>query len=97
MFDVIPLSRYDHLVRNGGSKVWSKRTAQTAVPWKKQMECPMSRPGYHCPITSWTVKKMFIAHWQAYHIDQHTSRIVWEHEKDSNLCHYMTDLGRSKT
>ncbi len=23
MFDVIPLSRYDHLVRNGSSKVWS--------------------------------------------------------------------------
>ncbi len=34
---------------------------------------------------------MFIAHWQAYHIDQHTSRILCEHEKDGNLCHYMTD------
>ncbi len=65
MFDIIPLSRYDHLVGNGGSKVWSKWTAQTAVPWKKQMECPMSRPGYprcHCPIKCWTDKKMFIAH-----------------------------------
>ncbi len=29
MFDVIPLNRYDHLVRNGGSKVWSKWTAWT--------------------------------------------------------------------
>ncbi len=59
------------------------------------MECPMSRPGYpgcYCPITGWTDKKMFIAHWQAYHIDQHTSRILCEHEKDGILCHYMTDL-----
>ncbi len=24
MFDVVPLGRYDHLVGNGGSKVWSK-------------------------------------------------------------------------
>ncbi len=35
---------------------------------------------------------MFIAHWQAYHIDQHTNRIICEHEKYGNLCHYMTDL-----
>ncbi len=35
IFDVIPLSQYDHLVRNGGSKVWSKWTAQTAVPWSE--------------------------------------------------------------
>ncbi len=34
---------------------------------------------------------MFIAHRQAYHIDQHTSRIICEHEKDSNLCYYMTN------
>ncbi len=94
MFDVVPQSRYDHLVGNGGSKVWSKWTTQTAVPWKKHMECPMSRPGYpgcYCPITNWTDKKIFIAHWQAYHIDQHTSRIVCEGEKDGNLCQYMTD------
>ncbi len=94
MFNVVPLSRYNHLVGNGGSKVWSRWTARTAVPWKKQMECPMSRPGFpgcYCPITNWTDKKMFIAHWQAYHIDQHTSRIVCEHEKDGNLCHNMTD------
>ncbi len=58
------------------------------------MECSMSRPGYpgyYCPITNWTDKKMFIAYWQAYHIYQHTRRIICEHEKDSNLCHYMTD------
>ncbi len=58
------------------------------------MECPMSRPGYpgcYCPMTSWTDKKIFIAHWQTYHIDQHTSRIFCEHEKDGNLCHYMND------
>ncbi len=54
----------------------------------------MSRPGFpgcYCPLTNWTDKKMFIAHWQAYHNDQHTSRIVCEHEKDCNLCHYMAD------
>ncbi len=45
MFDFIPLSRYNHLVGNGGSKVWDKRTAQTAVPWKANMGCPISRPG----------------------------------------------------
>ncbi len=38
MFDVVPQSRYDHLVGNGGSKVWSKWTARTAVLWKKHME-----------------------------------------------------------
>ncbi len=46
MFSVIPLSRYNHLVGNGGLKVWSKRTAQTAVPLKKNMGCPMSRPNF---------------------------------------------------
>ncbi len=94
MFNIIPLSRYDHPVRNGGSKVWSKQTAWTAVPWKQHMECCMSKPGYpgcYCLITNWTDKKMFIAHWQAYHIDQNTSRIVCEHEKDINLCQYMTN------
>ncbi len=34
---------------------------------------------------------MFIAHCQIYHIDQHTSRILCEHEKDGIPCHYMTD------
>ncbi len=34
---------------------------------------------------------MFIAHWQIYHIDQHTSCILCEHKKDSVSCHYMTD------
>ncbi len=94
MFDVVPLSRYNHLVGNRGSKVLSKRTAQTAVPLKKNMECPMSQSGYpgcYCPITTWYDKKMFIAHWQAYHIDQHTSQIVCEHEKDGASCHYITD------
>ncbi len=84
IFDVDPLIRYDHLVGNRGSKLWSKWTARTAVLWNKHMECPMSRPGYpgcYCPITNWTDKKMFIAHWQAYHIDQDTSWIVSEYEK----------------
>ncbi len=88
MFDVIPLSRYNHLIGNGGSKVLSKRTASTTVPWKKNMECPMSQSGYpgcYCPITTWSDKKMFITHWQSYHIDQHTSLI------NGVSCHYMTD------
>ncbi len=37
MFDVIPLSRYNHLVGNGGSKAWAKRTTLTAVLWKAKM------------------------------------------------------------
>ncbi len=94
MFDVIPLSRYNHLVGNRGSKVWAKRTAQMAVLWKPNMTCPMSLagiPGCWCPITIWTRKEMFIAHWQIYHIDQHTSHIMCEHHKDGVPCHYMTD------
>ncbi len=94
MFYVIPLSRYNHLVGNGGSKVWSKRTATTAVPWKNKMACPMTlpgNPGCYCPIKNWTSKVMFIAHWQIYHIDQHTSCIICEHSKDGISCHYMTD------
>ncbi len=58
------------------------------------MECPMSKPGLpgcYCPILTWTDKKMSIAHWQAYHINQHTSRILCEHSKDAITCHYMTD------
>ncbi len=94
MFDVIRLSRYNHLVGNRGSKVWSKRTALMVVPWKNKMACPMTLPGNpdcYCPIKSWTSKEMFIAHWQIYHIDQHTSRIICEHSKEGILCHYMTD------
>ncbi len=48
-------------------------------------------PGYYCPITSWSNKKMFIAHWMIHHIDQHTSRIVCEHQQDGVACHYLTD------
>ncbi len=91
MFNVIPLSRYNHLVGKEGSKVWAKRTAQTAVPWKANMACPMSLHGMSgcwCPILSWTSKEMFIAHWQIYLIDQHTSRILCEHKKDGVSCHY---------
>ncbi len=94
MFDVILLSRYNHLVGNKGSKVWSKMTATMVVPWKNKMACPMTlpgNPGCYCPIKSWTSKEMFIAHWQIYHIDQHTSRIICEHLKDSISCHYITD------
>ncbi len=94
MFDVIPLNRYNHLVGNRGSKMWVKRTAQTEVPWKTNMACPMSQPGMPgcwCPILDRTSKEMFIAHWQIYHIDQHTSRILYEHKKDGISCHYMID------
>ncbi len=95
MFDVIPLSRYNNLVRNGGSKAWSKRTALMAVAWKAKMICPMTNigmPGCHYPIAVWNCKEIFIAHWQIYHIDQHASRILCEHRnKDDVPCHYMTD------
>ncbi len=87
MFDVIPLSRYNHLVGNGGSKMWAKWTAQTAVLWKTNMTCPMSLPG----MPGCWCKEMFIVHWQIYHIDQHTSCILCEHKKDGVSCHYMTD------
>ncbi len=44
MFDVIPLSRYNHLVGNGGSKVWAKRTADSsAVDNKDGMSNERSR------------------------------------------------------
>ncbi len=95
LFDVIPLSPYNHLVGNGGSKGWSKRTALMAVPWKAKMICPMTNvgmPGCRCPITVWNRKEMFIAHRQIYHIDQHASCILCEHRNNDNVpCHYMTD------
>ncbi len=89
MFDILPLSRFNHLVGNCGSKVWSKRIAQTLFLWKQKMTCPMDGPlvpAFYCPIKIWSNKKMFVAHWLIYH-----SRIVGEHEKDGVPCHYMTD------
>ncbi len=83
MFNVIPLSRNNHQIGNGGSKVWAKQTAQMAVPWKPKMACSMSLAGMldcWCPITVWNRKEMFIAHWQIYRIDQHTSLIMCEHK-----------------
>ncbi len=68
--------------------------AQTAVLWKLKMASPKSLPGMPscwCAILIWTSKEMFIAHWQIYHIDQHTSCILCEHKKDGVFCHYMTD------
>ncbi len=47
--------------------------------------------GYYCSIKVWSNKKMFVVHWQIYHIDQHISHIVCEHEQNGVLCHYMTD------
>ncbi len=94
MFDIIPLSRYNHLVGNGVSKVLAKFTSQTAVPWTTIMECPMSGPGLpgcNCPITILTDKEMFMAHCQIYHIDQHSSCIVFEHRREGVFCQYMTD------
>ncbi len=94
IFNVIQLSRYNHLVGNRGSKVWAKSTALTVVPWKNKMACPMTlpgKPGCYCPIISLTGKEMFIVHWQIYHIDQHTSLILCEHSKEGIWCHYMID------
>ncbi len=74
--------------------MWAKGSAQTAVSWKPIMGCPMSLPGMPgcwCPILVWTSKEIFIADWQIYHIDQHTSHILCVHKKDSLSCHYMTD------
>ncbi len=74
--------------------MWAKWTALMAVPWKTKMACLMSmpgKPGCYCPITCWTSKEMFIAHWQIYHIDQHTSCILCKHMKDEISWHYMTD------
>ncbi len=34
---------------------------------------------------------MLVAHWQLYHIDQHTSCIVCEQYKDRVKCHYVTN------
>ncbi len=64
-----------------------------AVPWTVDMECPMSGPDMprcYCPITSWSNKEMFVAHWMIYHIDEHTSHIVCEHKTDGVPCLYMT-------
>ncbi len=94
MFNVIPLGRYNHLVRNGGLKVWAKWTDLMAVPWKAKMSCPMLKPGlpgYWCLIRVWHNKEIFIAHWQIYHIDQHTSPIVCKYMKDGVPSHYMRD------
>ncbi len=58
------------------------------------MECPMNGPGMpgcYCPVTTCSNKKMFIVHWQIYHIEQHRSRIVCEHKKQGVFCQYMTD------
>ncbi len=58
------------------------------------MACLMLLPAMldcWCPILNWISKEMFIAHWQIYHIDQHTINILCEHKKDIVSCHYMTD------
>ncbi len=81
MDKIIHLSRYDHLVGNDGSKVWSKCTAKTAHPLKVNVICPLAVPDMqrcNCPIKHCTWKKMFMAHWQIYNVDQHISCIVSE-------------------
>ncbi len=77
MFTVLSLSRLNHLVGNGGSKV-----CHLAGPLM---------PGCNYPIKVWFNKKTFMTHWQIYHIDQHISRIVCKHERYNMKCHYMTD------
>lgn len=85
MFTNIHMSRFSHLIGNDGSKVWSKWTALLAVPWKANMPCPMTgnqMPGCNCPIKAWSNKKMFVAHWLIYNIDQHMSRLICNFNKD---------------
>ncbi len=94
MFNVIPLSRFNHLVGNGGLIVWSKQIAQTAVQWIPRMSCLMNGlqiPGCYCPIEVWSDKEMFVVYWLIYHVDQHIIRIVCDHKKDGVPCQYMTD------
>ncbi len=45
MFDVIPVSKCNHLVGKGGLKVWSRRIATMAVLWKNKVDCAMTLPG----------------------------------------------------
>ncbi len=68
-----------------------------AISWKAKTICRMTKIGMlgcHCPIKVWNRKEMFIAHWQIYHIDQHTvvfyvnirkkmtyPLIIWQTEK----------------
>ncbi len=84
----------NHPVGNGGLKVWSKETALSAVPWKQKMTYALagpSIPGCNCLIKVWSNKKMFVTHWQIYHIDQHISHTICKHERDNVKCHYTTD------
>ncbi len=56
IFKMIPMSKYDHLVGNGGLKVWSKWTDKTAHLWKVNMTCLLAgadMPGCNCPIKHW--------------------------------------------
>ncbi len=61
MFDVLRLRRFNHLVGNGGSKVWPKQTAQTVIMWKQKMTCPMYCIVLYC---------FYILKWQV-HINHH--------------------------
>ncbi len=56
------------------------------------MPCLLAGPDMlrcNCPIKEWS-NKMFVVHWQIYHIYQHVSRIVCKQQKDGVKCHYMT-------
>ncbi len=88
MFDVIPLSRFNHMVGNGDLKVWSKLTAQTVVPWKVRMSCPMNgrqMPVCYCPIEVCSEREDVCGT-----LDD-LSCIVCNHKKDRVPCQYMTD------
>ncbi len=88
MFGNIPFSRFVHLIGNSGSKMWSKRTAVSAIQWKANMPCPMAGNhilGCDCPIKAWTNKKMFVAHWLIYHIDQHICNKAVRQGKDDGI------------
>ncbi len=58
------------------------------------MACPMAgdhMPGCNCPIKVWCNKKMFMAHWLIYHIDQHISHLSCDVKNDDVRRQYMTD------
>ncbi len=74
--------------------MWSNQTAKVAHPWKVNMTCSLAgldMPVCNCLIKHRANKKMFVAHWQIYHIDQHVCCIVCEQYKDRDKCPHMTN------
>ena len=95
IFSSLNLDVFDHLIGNHGMKVWANRTAETVTVWEDGMACPLTNTGLagcNCPISSWHDKKLFIAHWQLYHIDHVASRICCSVRTSvGDRCSYWTD------